>query len=120
MENDMNDLLLVGAGVGGVLVAIIHGYLGHKIVLPQLAGGTAQIRRVNEAVFQLSTLYWLAGGLVLIATPYFLDDALRRVFVCGVVFLYATGAIGNFWATRGRHPGWVILLVVTIMALLGA
>lgn len=116
----MNDLLLIGAGGGGVIIAAIHGYLGHKFVLPSVGGGTMPLKRVNSAVFQLSTLYWLVGGLLLIAAPFVLDQGQRSVVVGIMAFTYATGAIGNFWATRGRHPGWALLAVVTCMLLLGA
>ncbi|MEZ5841549.1 MAG: hypothetical protein R3D02_14350 [Hyphomicrobiales bacterium] len=116
----MEDLVLIGAGAGGVLVALIHGYLGRTAVLPNLAGASASARRVNAAVFQLSTLYWLAGGAVLIAAPFVLSQSQRTLAAGMMAFVYAAAAIGNFWATRGRHPGWMLLAIVTGMALIGA
>jgi len=120
MEHAMNDLLLMGAGIGGVLISLIHGYLGHTKVLASLTIGPTSMRRVNSAVFQLSTLYWSTCGFLLIAAPFFLDSSLRKVVVGIVVFTYLTGALANFWATRGRHPGWILLVIVSVMALFGA
>jgi len=115
----MNDTLLMAAGIGGALVALLHGYLGHKFVLPAFTGGTGPIRRVNHAVFQLSTLYWFVGGGALIASALVLNEGDRAVVVYMVSFLYLSGAVGNFWATRGRHPGWALLLLVAAMAIAG-
>lgn len=116
----MNDSILIAAGMGGATVALIHGYLGKTLVLPSFSGGTEQVRRVNEAVFQLSTLYWFAGGLALIWAAVSLDQGERTTVVAMVSFLYIAGAIGNFWATRGRHPGWFLLSLVTVLAFVGA
>ena len=108
------------AGLGGALIALLHGYLGQTIVIPSISGGTPSLRRVNHAVFQLSTLYWFAGGIALICAAVFIDQGERTIIVLMVAFLYITGAVGNLWATRGRHPGWILLSVVTILALIGA
>ena len=116
----MEDMFLILAGTGGALIALIHGYLGQTIVLPSFSGGTASARRVNQAVFQLSTLYWFAGGVALIYAAVFSDQGERTLIVAMVTFLYITGAAGNLWATRGRHPGWVLLALVTGLALVGA
>jgi len=119
MENTMSNTLLILAGFGGAIVALVHGYLGQTIVLPSFSGGTPSVRRVNHVVFQLSTLYWFAGGIALICAALFFDQGERTVIVTMVSFLYITGSIGNFWATRGRHPGWVLLAIVTGLALIG-
>jgi hypothetical protein len=120
MENAMSDILLILAGTGGAIVALVHGYLGQTVVLPSFSGGTRSMRRVNQAVFQLSTLYWFVGGIALICAALFFEQGDRSVIVAMVSFLYITGSIANLWATRGRHPGWVLLAVVAGLALIGA
>ena len=116
----MSDTFLMAAGMGGMIIALVHGYLGQTIVLPSFSGGTPPVRRVNQAVFQLSTLYWFAGGIALICAALFMEQGERTIIVAMVSFLYVTGAIGNFWATRGRHPGWFLLALVTGLALIGS
>lgn len=122
----MNDYLLFGAGGLGVLVALVHGHIGRTRLLPPLTGvpgvpGVPDVHgRVLGAVFQLSTLYWIAGGLILMAVPLLPDHLPRPFAVYAVAFLFVSGAVGNFWATRGRHIGWVLLGFSSTMAVLGA
>jgi hypothetical protein len=33
---------------------------------------------------------------------------------------YLFGAAGNFWATRGRHPGWMLLALALVLIAFGA
>jgi len=35
------------------------------------------------------------------------------------VVVYAYAAVGNAMATRGRHIGWVLMVVVMVLALMG-
>jgi hypothetical protein len=35
------------------------------------------------------------------------------------VFLYLFGALGNLWATRGRHPGWMLMAAALILIVIG-
>lgn len=115
----MKDMYLVIAGGGGILVALMHGYLGQAVVLRPITGVNRTMARVNKAVFQLSTIYWLAVGVLLIATPFWLDPAQRPLVVWGAVFVYLSAALANAWATRGRHPGWALLSVTSAIALAG-
>lgn len=58
------------------------------------------------------------GGLALIAAFWFSAEAglVSGIFVGG---LYLYGAIGNFWGTRGRHPGWMLLAVALVLMVAG-
>lgn len=116
----MNDYLLYGAGVLGIMVALVHGHIGRTRLLPPLTGIPDVHRRVLGAVFQLSTLYWFAGGLLLVAVPILPGYLPRPFAVYAVAFLFISGAVGNFWATRGKHVGWVLLGLSSTMAVLGA
>lgn len=115
----MKDVCLVIAGGGGILVALMHGYLGQTVVLRQITGVNRTLARVNAAVFQLSTFYWLAVGALLIATPFWLAPAQRPLVIWGAVLVYLSAALANAWATGGRHPGWALLAVVSAFALAG-
>jgi hypothetical protein len=33
--------------------------------------------------------------------------------------LYVFAALGNFWATRGRHPGWMLMAIALVLIALG-
>ncbi|CAM3249752.1 hypothetical protein SPAN111604_13145 [Sphingomonas antarctica] len=65
----------------------------------------------------VSTIDWFVGGLALIATGLLLDSR-ERVAVGALVsaqLLYA--AVCNAWATRFRHPGWVLMATAIILVL---
>ncbi|MEL6683359.1 MAG: hypothetical protein AAFQ09_12065 [Pseudomonadota bacterium] len=115
----MEDLFLIFAGAGGILIAFVHGWLGQTLVLRSVDGLSPPLRSVNAAVFQLSTIYWLATGLALLSAPWLWGDEGRHIIVIGAVFVYSTAAVGNAWATKGRHFGWMALTVVCLLALAG-
>ena len=69
-------------------------------------------------VWQAST-NWIALGLLLIATPAFDSQAARRWVIAVAATAFAYAAIGNAFATRGRHVGWILMCAVVVLTLLG-
>jgi hypothetical protein len=113
------------AGVIGIAVALGHGYLiQRKMVRPiaelladkRMAGS---IKRLVPGLLHFSTVSWFLGGLALIAAAIGLghDARLATGLFVGASYLY--GAIGNLWATRGRHPGWMLMAAALILIALG-
>ncbi|MEM6627687.1 MAG: hypothetical protein AAF719_13390 [Pseudomonadota bacterium] len=116
----MQDAYLYAAGTLGIVISIVHGFLGEtKIVAPSQAPAS-QAKRVMRAIMFISAVYWFAGGLVLLLTPAVLTEAQRPLAVYGAAFLFLTGSLGNFWATKGRHFGWMLLAVAGGLAVAGA
>lgn len=115
----MNDIFLIVAGVGGMVIAAIHGRVGQTMILSQITGLPDTPKNLNAAVFQLSTIYWFFGGAALALAPFVLTPDARTAIVLTVAFMYLTAAAANFWATRGRHMGWVLLTCVAVLALIG-
>ena len=118
------DLAFAIAGVIGSLSAIVHGVLTQRFMVRPIQELTAAklspaIRRLVAVLLQFSTFVWLAGGIALIVAARSLDGEAR--FATGVMvgstYLFAT--IGNFWATRGRHPGWVLFGVALLLIVYG-
>jgi hypothetical protein len=115
---DMNWQLtaLVLAGVIGSGTAVVHGVLTQRLMVRPIETALAAngriagpIRRIVPLLLHMSTVAWFLGGLALIAAAQWAGEDLRLwtgLFV-GSLFLY--GAVGNFWGTRGRHPGWMLL-----------
>jgi hypothetical protein len=115
---DMNWQLtaLVLAGVIGSGTAVVHGVLTQRLMVKPIETALAAngriagpIRRIVPLLLHMSTVAWFLGGLALIAAAQWAGEDLRLwtgLFV-GSLFLY--GAVGNFWGTRGRHPGWMLL-----------
>lgn len=108
------DTALVAAGAIGAVVALIHGYLMQKLMVRPIDGllaanpKAATTRRLTPVLLHFSTAAWFLGGLALAASVRFSPDArLAAEIAVGAMYLY--GVVGNFWATRGRHPGWMLL-----------
>lgn len=107
--------MLMAGGALGVGVAMVHAVIGQRRILQPVAGLSPVARRVLVAVFHLSTLYWGIAGLALVwGALVWPLEVLRTVGVV-VIWLYLTGAIANFWATRGKHFGWVLLVLCGVL-----
>ena len=122
---DSQTYALIAAGVIGSITAIIHGVLTQRFMVAPLdkvaadAHVSGQIRRLNAALLHYSTASWLACGLALIAAALWFDASARLVtaLLVGGHFLY--GAIGNAWATRLRHPGWMLMAIAIALIAYG-
>lgn len=116
----MQDLFLYSAGALGILISVIHGYLGQTRVVGPAQTPTKQTKRVLEAIMLISAVYWFAAGVLLLVTPAGMLDADRSLIVYAVAFVYLAGSLGNLWATRGRHFGWALLAIASGLAIAGA
>src|SRR5262245_5490956 len=114
------------AWVIGSGVAVVHGIFVQRLMVKPfeqfaLADGRigAPIRRLVPLLLHFSTISWFLGGLALIAAAkWFEQDArLTTGLLVGSSYLY--GALGNLWATRGRHPGWVLYVVALVLIAFG-
>lgn len=120
------DTALTLAGAIGSTVAILHGVLIQRLMVKPLtdllAGArvSATIRRLVAPLLHFSTAVWLVGGLALIAAASGLHPHARlaTALLVGTTYLY--GAIGNLWATRGRHPGWILMAAALGLIAFGA
>ena len=115
----MRDLLLQGAGLLAIVVALIHGYLGEAKVFPRATIEPPRLRTLIRLVWQASTVAWIGCGALLIATPWMESSLARRWIVVIMVCVFGFSALANAWATRGRHFGWMMLSVVVAMAVAG-
>ena len=116
----MADIFLYTAGGFTVFIAIVHGYHGATKVVGTSHAPSVQAKRILHAIMFLSAVYWLIGGLVLIAAPHLFEGEVRKWVVWTVAAMLLTGALGNMWGTRAKHFGGYFLLVVTGLALAGA
>ena len=120
------DAALGLAGVIGSGVAVVHGILVERLMVrpfePLLLADkrvTASVRRIVPGLLHFSTFNWFLGGLALIAAAiWFEQDArLATGLLVGSSYLY--GALGNLWATRGRHVGWMLYAVALVLIAFG-
>lgn len=115
----MRDLLLQGAGVLTIVVALIHGILGETKVFPRATIEPERLRRLIRLVWQASTVAWIGGGVLLIAAPGMGSESARHWIVATMACVFGFSAFANAFATRGRHFGWMMLSAVVVMAVAG-
>lgn len=114
----VRDLALTLAGAIGSSVALVHGVLTQRHIVTPLDRMAGQAKDVSRSVARLvpillhfSTFTWFVGGLALVVAANWLGHEGRLVTCTIVGASYLYGVAGNFWATRGRHPGWMLLAV---------
>jgi hypothetical protein len=120
------DAALALAGVIGSGVAVVHGMLTQrlmvrpieKVFLADKPRGTP-LRRLVPGLLHFSTFNWFLSGLALIAAAIWFDDEARLAIGLLVGSSYLFGALGNLWATRGRHPGWMLMAAAIVLIVLG-
>jgi hypothetical protein len=119
MEVAMRNLALQAAGALAILVAVGHGVIAELRVFAHVRIEPRRSRRLLRMVWQASTVDWIAMGALLIAAPMFGSETARQWVVAAAVVIYGYAAIGNAMATRGRHVGWCLMLLVIALALAG-
>ena len=112
----MQHFALLVAGLIGAATAIFHGIVTQRLMvkpidrrLAEHAGVSPTIRRIVPPLLHYSSYSWLVGGIALIIAANVADAEARLAIglLVGSMFLYA--AVANAWATRGRHPGWMLM-----------
>jgi len=109
------DIALAIAGVLGAAVALIHGALMQRYIVSPIDEArvpmNAASARLTPILLHLSTIYWFAGGLALIAAALWFAQSVKVATAACVAFVYACAVVGNFVGTRGRHPGWMLYAI---------
>ena len=115
----MRDLLLQCSGLAAIAVAIIHGVLGETKVFARATIEPRRLRDLIRLCWQVGTVGWICGGVLLLAAPSMASVPARHWIVITMSLMYGFGVIGNAWATRGRHFGWMALSAAIAMAVAG-
>jgi hypothetical protein len=112
------------AGIVGSGVAVVHGVLIQRLMVSSFEHSTegriaAPVRRLAPMLLQFSTFNWFVGGLALILAAIAFDPQARLATALLVGSSYLFGALGNAWATRGRHPGWMLYALALVLMVYG-
>jgi hypothetical protein len=119
MEVPMRDILLQCSGVLAIAAAAIHGVLTETKIFPRMTIEPQSLRTLSRFVWQIPTVAWIAGGVLLIALPSIASDAARHWIVATFACVFAFSALSNAVGTRGKHFGWMVLGAVTALAVAG-
>ncbi|MEL6951254.1 MAG: hypothetical protein AAGM16_14190 [Pseudomonadota bacterium] len=112
------EAFFITAGIIGVVVSVIHGVLMQRLLIgPILAGNDVPVRgrRIFPILMHFSTAVWFLAGVALVMASLYLTTSITMVIACVAALLYALGAVGNFWGTRGRHFGWILLAFAVVL-----
>jgi hypothetical protein len=115
----MKDLLVQAAGCLGIAAALVHGYLGETRVFAAARIEPDWARRLLWVVWHCGVVAWIAVGILLMLLPTIGSDEARGAIIAASAAVFGAGVVGNAWASRGRHFGWVWLSAVVGLALAG-
>ena len=114
------------AGVIGCCVAVFHGILIQRLMVRPLEEffladkrTAASVKRLVPLLLHFSTISWFLGGVALIAAANWFEQGARLATGLFVGSLYLFGALANLWATRGRHPGWLLMATALMLIAFG-
>lgn len=124
--------LYIGAGVLTIITGLIHSVLGETLIFRQLrtgsfvpASGAPPLRerhiRIIWATWHLASVFGFAFGGVLLWLG--LDpsgQSLGKAVASAVVIAYVGASMLVLIGTKGRHPGWIALLGVSVITWLAA
>ncbi len=128
MSNDLifavrwNDLLLIVAGTLAMATAVVHGHVMRRYIVVPLEKllkeeGTLRgaSRRLVTPLLNVSTVAWFVGGGLLTWAGFRAQGESKVAVSIAILALYFHAAVLNAWATRGRHPGWIIMAVAVAL-----
>lgn len=115
----MHDILLQVSGIVAIAAALIYGVLSETKVFPRVTIEPQRLRTLFRFVWQVPTVAWIAGGVLLIAAPSMASVSARHWIVGTLACVFSFSALGNAIGTHGRHFGWIVLSAVAAMAVAG-
>jgi ABC-type Mn2+/Zn2+ transport system permease subunit len=120
---------LLAAAIVAVVVGLVHSLLGEFLIFRKLRRGTVvpdqsapplQERniRILWATWHLASAFGFGFAAILLSLAAN-DSAPDPTIIWALVLSFVIGAGLVLVATRGRHPGWIGLLIVAVLTYLG-
>jgi hypothetical protein len=114
----MHNLLVQLAGILALATSAAHGVIGETKVFARARIEPQRLRLLMRLVWQAGTVAWMSLAILLIAAPKLGAEARTWIIAMSIV-TFGVAAFANAWATRGRHVGWVAMVVVVGLAVTG-
>jgi len=115
----MRDVLLQCSGLLAIATSLAHGVLGETKIFPRASIEPQRLAALLRGVWQAGTVAWIGGGVLLLAAPGMGSNAARHWIIVTLAVVFGSAALGNAWALRGRHVGWVAMSAVVALAVAG-
>lgn len=113
----MRDWAAHAAGILAMVIAFVHGALGETQVFKHTRMEPARYRLLIRLAWQNGAVAWFMGGVLLFTIPWMESEIARRWIAGAMAVVYGSAALGNAWSSKGRHFGWIVLALVTVLAL---
>jgi hypothetical protein len=108
----------------------VHSILGELLIFRKLRSGAvvptqsappleSRNIRIIWATWHLASVFGLGFAAILFALGMGASEP-ESFTIQTIVGVFLSGSVLVLVATRGRHPGWIGLLVVAVLAHLGA
>lgn len=129
----MNTYFL-SAGILCIFLGIAHSVIGEYLIFhPRRKGnslvptaGGKELRerhlRILWATWHLATVFGAGFGLLLIQVSYIpnaIDTEFIGFLIIAIQYVMLAGSLLVLVATRGKHPGWFVLLCIAILLWIG-
>jgi hypothetical protein len=126
------QILFVAAGVLALVTGIVHSVLGEVLIFRHVrrrglvpAADAPPLRerniRILWATWHLASVFGWAFAIVLIRIGLApLTDSPRALVLGAIVFANLAGSLLVLIGTKGRHPGWIALLLVAALTWMAA
>ena len=111
----------VAAAVLAIAIGLAHSWLGERYILmrlfrrrdlPHLFGGDEFTKRTLRFAWHLTTVAWLGAAASLLALASSPPGGSARVLSGTVAATFLASAVVALVGSRGRHPSWVIFLII--------
>ena len=122
---------LTAAAVLSVVTGLVHSVLGERLIFRHLRRGTlvpqlsapplrARNIRIIWASWHLASVFGWALAAVLFGLAQSPEAPIRELAVQAIVAANAGGSLLVLVGTRGRHPGWIAVGAIAVLAWFGA
>jgi len=122
------NVLLLAAAIIALLVGLVHSILGEVLIfnklresklIPTKAAPPLQARniRILWATWHLASVFGWAFAGILYALAQNMGS-INQLASLAAVFAFLGGSLLVLISTRGKHPGWLGLLLVALLVLL--
>ncbi|MET2984036.1 hypothetical protein [Aureibaculum conchae] len=129
----INPYFLV-AGILAILLGLIHSFLGEYLIfhkfrkkgnlVPSMTVEDIKERhlRIIWATWHLTSVFGWCLGAVYIKISFGLvkpNSGIVNFLIQSSIYTMFVGALLVLMGTKGKHPGWIVLLLIGVLLLLG-
>ena len=128
------NIFLIIAGLLCFLLGIVHSILGEYLIfnskrkkghlVPSMVNSELKERhlRILWATWHLVSVFGFCFGIILIYIALLrseVNTGIIHLLIKSIASAMFMSALLVLVGTKGKHPGWIILLVITILIIIG-